>query len=78
MLGWLMNKGERDNMGEKTRLTVALDMLIEYLLQPNMAECAVDADRPCTGQQCGSYGLGSCTAAQISRSAGSSTFAAQD
>jgi hypothetical protein len=62
-------------MGEKARLTVALDMLIEYLLQADIAACAVDADRPCAGQQCGSYGLDSCTAAQLSKSARSSTFA---
>jgi len=61
-------------MGEETRLKVALDMLIEYLLQQNQTETA-NIERPSIGQQCEAHGFGFCTATQLTANTDGSALA---
>ncbi len=64
-------------MIEKTRLTVAIDMLIEYLLQQTPTKYTASLDRPCAAQPSGIHEVGSCAAAELAASTGYNAFATE-
>ena len=64
-------------MIKKTQLTVALDMLIEYLLQQTPTKYTASLDRPCVGQPSGAHEVGSCIAAEPAVNTGCNALATE-
>ncbi len=62
---------------KRTRLTVALDMLIEYLLQQTPPKYAASLDRPGVGQASGAHEVGSGIAAELAANTGCNAFATE-
>ena len=62
----MLHKWKGDVMGEKARLSVALDMLIEYLLQEGTYGGSLNADQRCASLQYGACDLSGCMPQPVS------------